>query len=239
MIVRRPGNEGRNRRCTSIMAISSPAWVDVAATTGRSPIASFSALSLSASVGGAGTSSFRLPVTTACGAPSCVKRFASRPDCARQSSKRPSSAFAVPWIARQRWNDRSETRPFTRISGIRRFALAMIRFGQISDSANNARSGCQRLRNCATKRGVSSGTNWWITSGGNRSRARLAEVTVPEVTRTPKPIARSRWTRGRTASNSPTLAPWTQISGPSGRSVAVSPRRSIARAGFSLPRFVR
>ena len=69
MIVSRPGNDWRSQRCASITASSSPGWVEVAATTGRSPIASFSVCSLLLSIGGAGTSSFRLPVTSTCGAP--------------------------------------------------------------------------------------------------------------------------------------------------------------------------
>ena len=63
----------------------------------------------------------------------------------------------------QRVNERSDGRPFSRISGIERFELAMMRFGPSSDSTNKASEGRQCARNFSTNPGVSIGMNWWIT----------------------------------------------------------------------------
>ncbi len=67
--VSRPGNRGFSRRWAATIAASSPAWVEAAATTVRPAVADFNAASFSASAGGAGTSSLRLPVVEMRGAP--------------------------------------------------------------------------------------------------------------------------------------------------------------------------
>jgi hypothetical protein len=74
-----------------------------------------------------------------------------------------------------------------------------------------------------TKRGVSRITNWWITPLGKRCSARLAEVTVPDVHNTPNSLSLMRSISGMTESSSPTLAPWTHTSGPTGRATSLSP----------------
>ena len=78
-----------------------------------------------------------------------------------------------------------------------------------------------------------------MTPGGSHWPASLAEVTVPDVSRTLKSFATIRSISGTIAATSPTLAPWIQTSGPSGRGTRVSPRRSDSRAGSSLPRLRR
>ena len=75
--------------------------------------------------------------------PSAANRSASTSDCARQMSKRPSSAEIVPAILRQRGNERCDMRPLIRTIGSRRAALDRIRLGHKSDSMNNARLGRQ------------------------------------------------------------------------------------------------
>ena len=169
------------------------------------------------SAGGAGTSSFRLPMVLMRGAPSWLKRCASALDCARQRSKRCSSAAMTPGCSRQRLNERSDTRPLRRIIGTPRSAHARMRLGHRSDSTNNARLGRQWSRKRPTNRGASSGMNWCTAPAGRRCSASAAEVTVPDVTSTAKSLARMRSMRGMTARISPTLAPCSQISGPGGR----------------------
>ena len=80
-----------------------------------------------------------------------------------------------------------------------------------------------------------------VTQGpGQRPELAIrADVTVPVVINTVKPRARMRSTKGSTATNSPTLAPCTQTRGPGGRGALGSPRRSVTRSGFSLPRASR
>ena len=90
---------------------SSPGWVEAATTTGRPRVIAISRSSLAWSAGGAGTSSFRLPVVTTLGLPSVENLSASVSDCARQSSNRPSSAEMVPETRRQRGNERGDIRP--------------------------------------------------------------------------------------------------------------------------------
>ncbi len=63
---------------------------------GRPRVTDISRSSLAGSAGGAGTSSFRLPVVTTLRLPSAAKRSASTRDWARQTSNRPSSAEIVP-----------------------------------------------------------------------------------------------------------------------------------------------
>ena len=65
--------------------------------------------------------------------------------------------------------------------------------------------------------GRRAGTYWWKAPSGRRCARMRAEVTVPVVTSTWKPLALSRSTSGSSASPSPTLAPWSQASRPSGR----------------------
>src|SRR5262249_13023357 len=77
------------------------------------------------------------------GARSSRYRSACADDCARQRSKRRSSAPMVAGTRRQRLKDRSETRPLINTKGMPRSALVTIRFGQRSDSTKSARSGRQ------------------------------------------------------------------------------------------------
>ena len=110
---------------------------------GRPRVTAISRSSLAGSAGGAGTSSFRLPVVTTLRLPSAEKRSASTCDCARQTSNRPSSAEMVPETRRQRGNERCDIRPLIRTIGSRRAALDRIRFGHRSDSMNSASDGRQ------------------------------------------------------------------------------------------------
>ena len=110
---------------------------------GRPRVSAISRSSLAGSAGGAGTSSFRLPVVTTLRLPSAVKRSASTRDCARQTSNRPSSAEIVPETLRQRGNERCDIRPLISTIGSRRAALARIRLGHRSDSMNSASEGRQ------------------------------------------------------------------------------------------------
>ncbi len=84
----RVGNFARSRRCAAMMVVSSPGCVEAAATTARSPISALKRCNVGWSTGGAGTSSFRLPVEEMRGAPSREKRCALAGDWARQRSKR-------------------------------------------------------------------------------------------------------------------------------------------------------
>ena len=76
------GQQGRKepgQRLVRLASISSsPGWVDAATTTGRPRVIAISRSSLAASAGGAGTSSFRLPVVTTLRLPSAENRSASR-----------------------------------------------------------------------------------------------------------------------------------------------------------------
>ena len=92
IIVSSDGFFARNRRWAAMMYFSSSACVEAAAITARSPIWDFRACRAERSAGGGGMSSLRLPVLLTCGAPSVAKRCASALDCARQRSKRCSSA---------------------------------------------------------------------------------------------------------------------------------------------------
>ena len=115
----------------------------------------------------------------------------------------------------------------------------MIMFGHRSCSTISARSGCQWSRKRRTKRGTSSGTNWWMAPRGSRCSASPLDVTVPVVTSTPTPRARKRSISGSTLESSPTLAACSQTSGPCGRAMRAMPRRSAIRPPCSLPRFNR
>ena len=173
-----------SRRCVSISAVSSPAWVEAAAMIGA---LADRRLAASRRLLGIGRRLRHVELEIAGGA-----RCAARRDRDSARHRRPTargrdrSGAAAPRscraACRQRLNERSDSRPLTRISGMPRSALVRIRFGQRSDSANSARSGCQWSRKRRTKRGASSGTNWWMTPGGSRCSASLAEVTVPDVT---------------------------------------------------------
>ena len=111
--------------------------------TGRPRVTAISRSSLAASAGGAGTSSFKLPVVTTLRLPSAVKRSASVSDCARQTSNLPSKAEMVPLIRLQRGNERGDIRPLISTIGSRRAALDRIRLGHRSDSMNSASEGRQ------------------------------------------------------------------------------------------------
>ena len=74
-----------------------------------------------------------------------------------------------------------------------------------------------------------------MTPGGSRCSASPPEVTVPEVTSTLTSRARMRSISGSTLINSPMLAPCSQTSGPGGRAVTLTPRRSGTRRPCSLP----
>ncbi len=87
--------------------------------------------------------------------PSTEKRSASVCDCARQTSKVPSSAEIVFDTRRQRGKERCDIRPLMRTIGSRRAALDKMRFGHRSDSMNSASDGRQWSRKRATKRGES------------------------------------------------------------------------------------
>src|ERR1700741_3023106 len=78
-----------------------------------------------------------------------------------------------------------------------------------------------------------------MMSGGKRLATIAAEVIVPEVSRMRKFSSPSRSINAAAASTSPTLAPWIQTSGPSGRTSRDMPRRSPIRSGSSLPCFRR
>ncbi|OIQ64736.1 hypothetical protein GALL_537120 [mine drainage metagenome] len=137
------GKNPESVRCASSNISSSPGCVDAATITGRPRVTDINRSSLAKSAGGAGTSSFRLPVMTTLRLPSAAKRSASTRDCARQTSNRPSSAEIVPLTLRQRGNERCDIRPLISTIGRRRDALDRIRLGHRSDSMNSARLGRQ------------------------------------------------------------------------------------------------
>ena len=102
-------------------------------------------------------------------APSRRNRAACTSSCARHSAKQSSSGFASPGTARQRANDRAESRPLASSIGMPRRLVASNRLGHSSDSTQIARSGRQWSRNRSTARGRSTGTNWCRARGGRRS----------------------------------------------------------------------
>ena len=96
-----------------------------------------------ASTGGGGASIFRLPTAVTERAPSSSKRRASVSFCASTSAKRSNSGRSSPLARRHRLKLRNDMRPFTSANGTPASAVSRIRFGQISDSVNTARSGRQ------------------------------------------------------------------------------------------------
>ena len=99
--------------------VSSPGWVEAAASTVRSATAApqrrqpvgiggrLRHVELEVAGGGDARRTER------------AEAFGIAADCARQRSKQRSSAPIVPGTRRQRWNERSDSRPLTRISGMR------------------------------------------------------------------------------------------------------------------------
>ena len=120
-------------------------------------------------------------------------------------------------------------------------AVATSVAGQSSLSIRAARSGRQCARNRVTKAQASSGANWWRAVGGISGATIRAEVSVPVVSRNCSPgrAAPMRAISASAASASPTLAPCSHTSGPSGRGRPGRPMRSPSRALSSLPRAAR
>ena len=121
MIVSRPGNVPRSRRCASISAVSSPAWVEAAAMTVRSPIAACSAFKLV----GVGRRRRHVELEVAGGGDTRRAEIADSGRHRRPIARgRDRSSAAAPrscaGTRRQRLNERSDSRPLTRISGMPR-----------------------------------------------------------------------------------------------------------------------
>ena len=85
------------------------------------------------------------------------------------------------------------------------------------------------------KRGTSSGRYWCVTPAGRRAASTWAELTVPVVTSTCRPRSTRASMSGSRATPSPTLAPWSQASGPGGRGRPACPGAPPRRPGSSLP----
>ena len=108
-------------RCASMIAVSSPGWVEAAATTGRAADAF-----LSRELGRIGRRRRHVELQVAGGRHArCAEvpnRSASAAECARHRSNRAEQRRDRPGNSRQRLNERSDSRPLTRIIGMLRSA---------------------------------------------------------------------------------------------------------------------
>ena len=142
-MVHKPGKLEASCRCASAMISSSPSCVQAAISSGRPCSAGRRRSSSTPSTSGGGESILRLPAGMALGAPSVVKLRASPLFCASTSANRLNKGCAKLRLRRHLRNERFVMRPLTSVSGMPRVELSRIRLGQISDSVNTARSGCQ------------------------------------------------------------------------------------------------
>ena len=147
MIVSSRGKRWRSRRCASISTVSSPAWVEAAAMTVRSPIAALSAARL-VGVGGrlrhvelevaGGGDARRAEVADSARHGRPIAPGRDRSSAAARRCVAGANAPALERALRDPAIDQDQ----------RDAALGavMIRFGHRSDSTNSARSGCQWSR---------------------------------------------------------------------------------------------
>ena len=191
MSVSRPGNCARSRRCASIIALSSPACVEAAAITGRRADGARSAASF---VGVAGRRRHvELEVAGGDDARRAERRERSASPAVRQGKDRSAAADrrSSAGKKRQRLNERSDSRPLTRIIGMRaaRRLHDQVRpqigfdeqreIGPPMVEEARARSAARRAARIDGSR-----------PRGSRSVGESAEVTVPDVTSTLKSRAR-------------------------------------------------